>query len=612
MLSNFRFPILAVAVFIAAGAGPAFAIQPVHAIAMHGSPKYGPEFTHFDYVSPDAPKGGEVRLADLGGFDSLNGFIVKGEKAAGLGLVYDTLLTSSADEAFTVYGLLAENVELPEDRSWVAFTLRDGARWHDGRPVTVADVIFSFEVMREKGAPSFRFYYGNVEKVEPSGQRTVRFSFKSGQNRELPLILGQFAILPKHYWEGRNFAATTLDPPLGSGPYRIAEVDPGRSITYQRVPDYWGRDLPVNVGHYNFERIRYDYYRDGTVALEAFKAGAFDFRHENSSKDWATSYDVPALAEGLLRREELHHQRSAGMQGFVFNTRRALFSDPLVRRALAYAFDFEWSNKNLFYGQYTRTRSYFDNSELASSGLPQGRELALLEPYREQVPDAVFSTPYQPPATDGLGRIRDNLREADRLLKEAGWTIADGRRVDAEGRHLSFEILLVSPLFERIALPFAKNLERLGIEARVRVVDSAQYQGRLNTFDFDMVVGVWGQSQSPGNEQRNYWGSAAAAEEGSRNWAGVRDPVVDELTEALISAPDREELVAATRALDRLLLWGHYLIPHWHLNYDRLAYWDKFGRPEVTPMQGYDFNAWWVDPQRAAALGKRKGATRRR
>jgi microcin C transport system substrate-binding protein len=594
------------------GAAPAAAVQPVHAVAMHGAPKYDPDFPHFEYVNPDAPKGGEVRLADLGGFDSLNGFIVKGEKAAGLGLIYDTLLTTSADEPFTAYGLLAESVELPEDRSWVAFTLRQGARWHDGKPVTVEDVIFSFQVMREKGAPSFRFYYGNVAKVEATGERTVTFTFKPGQNRELPLILGQFAILPKHYWEGREFAATTLEPPLGSGPYRITEVDPGRSITYQRVPEYWGRALPVNVGQYNFGRIRYDYYRDGTVALEAFKAAAYDFRPENSSKDWATSYDVPAVADGLLRREELPHQRPSGMQGFVYNIRRGIFQDPRTRQALAYAFDFEWSNKNLFYGQYTRTRSYFDNSELASSGLPRGRELALLEPYRGRVPDEVFTTPYEPPVTDGAGRVRGNLREADRLLKEAGWTIGGGRRVDAGGRPLSFEILLVSPLFERIALPFAKNLERLGIEARVRVVDSAQYQRRLNTFDFDMVVGVWGQSLSPGNEQRNYWGSAAAAEEGSRNWAGVRDPVVDELIETLVAAADREELVTAARALDRVLLWGHYLIPHWHLDYDRLAYWDKFGRPEMTPLQGYQFYAWWVDPQREAALAARKGSTERR
>jgi len=612
MFAVFSVPVLTLAALFAGAFTPALAGTPVHAVAMHGTPKYGPDFQHFEYVNPAAPKGGEVRLGALGGFDSLNGFIVKGEKADGLGLIYDTLLTSSADEAFTEYGLLAESVELPEDRSWVAFTLRDGARWHDGRPVTVEDVIYSFELVRDKGAPSFRFYYGNVDKVERTGERSLRFSFKPGQNRELPLILGQFAVLPKHYWESRDFTVTTLEPPLGSGPYRIEAVDPGRSITYRRVPDYWGRDLPVNVGHYNFDRLRYDYYRDSTVALEAFKAGAFDFRHENSAKDWATGYEVPAVAEGLLRREELLHQRSAGMQGFVFNTRRALFQDPRSRLALAYAFDFEWSNKNLFYGQYTRTRSYFDNSELASRGLPQGRELAFLEPYRGRIPEEVFATPYAPPATDGSGQLRDNLRQADRLLKEAGWTIASGKRVDAASRPFSFEILLVSPLFERIALPFAKNLERLGIEARVRVVDTAQYQRRMDTFDFDMVVGVWGQSLSPGNEQRDFWGSAAAAEEGSRNWAGVRDPVVDALIEGLIAAGDREELVAATRALDRVLLWGHYLIPHWHLNYDRLAYWNKFGRPETTPMQGYVFNAWWVDPERAAALGQRKGATQRR
>ncbi|MBC8269438.1 MAG: ABC transporter substrate-binding protein [Rhodospirillaceae bacterium] len=576
--------------------------EPRHGLAMHGEPKYGPAFKHFDYVNPDAPKGGEVKLGSTGSFDNLNGFIIKGEAADGLGGLFDTLMTGSADEAFTQYGLLAESIEVPEDRTWVQFVLRKEARWHDGKPVTADDVIWTFNTLIEKGTPRYRYYYADVDRAEKVDERTVRFDFKNGENRELPMIMGQLVVLPKHYWQDKDFSKTTLDPPLGSGPYRIESLEAGRDISYRRVENYWGRDIAVNVGHDNFDVIRYDYYRDATVQVEAFKAGAFDFRAENISKVWATAYDIPAVKKGLIKKTEVKHNRTAGIQGFVYNTRRALFKDPKLRQALAYAFDFAWSNRNLFYGQYTRTRSYFDNSELAATGLPGKDELDILEPYRGRIPDEVFTTAYQPPTTKGDGRIRSNLRIGDRLLKEAGWVIKDNQRVNEEtGQVLEFEILLVSPAFERIVLPFTKNLERLGVKARVRTVDSAQYLRRLETFDYDMLTYIWGQSLSPGNEQLGYWGSGAASQNGSQNYIGISNPVVDDLIAKIISAPDRESLITRTRALDRVLQWGHYLIPHWHLDYDRLIFWNKFERPKVTPISGTQFNTWWINPDAAKA-----------
>jgi microcin C transport system substrate-binding protein len=574
--------------------------EPAHGLAMHGQAKYAAGFKYFDYVNPDAPKGGDVKLATTGSFDNFNSFIIKGEAAAGLGNLYDTLLASSADEAFSAYGLLAESVETPEDRSWVQFVIRKEARWHDGKPVTADDVIWSFNILIEKGQPFYRYYYGSVAKVEKINDLTVRFSFKPGENRELPLIMGQIPVLPKHYWQDKDFSKTTLDKPLGSGPYEIEKFEAGRFIKYKRVADYWGRDLPVKKGLNNFGTIRYDYYRDATVQVEAFKAGEFDFRAENSSKTWATAYNFPALKKGLVQKEEIKHNRVAGMQGFAYNTRRAMFSDARVRQALASAFDFEWSNRNLFYGQYVRSRSYFDNSELAATGLPGKDELAILEAYRGRIPDDVFTLEYQPPKTNADGRIRANLKTGDALLKEAGWIIKDKKRVNIEtGVVMEFEILLVSPLFERIALPFTKNLERLGVKARVRTVDSSQYLRRLETFDFDMIVSARGASMSPGNEQRDFWSTAAAKQNGSRNVIGISDPVIDELIENLIAAPDRKSLITRTKALDRVMQWGHYVIPHWHLDYDRLIFWNKFQRPRVTPLQGTQFDAWWVNPESA-------------
>ena len=444
-----------------------------HGLSMYGDLKYGPGFTHFEYTAPAPPKGGAVKLAALGTFDSLNPFILKGVAAAGIAELFDTLMVQSADEPFSEYGLLAEAVEVPEDRSWVAYTLRPEARFHDGSLVTPEDVIWTFETLKTKGHPFFRSYYAKVVRAEKVGARTVKFTFGPGDNRELPLIVGQMSVLSRAYWTTREFGKTTLEPPLGSGPYAVAAVEPGRSITYRRVKDYWGTRLPVNAGRNNFETLRFDYYRDGTVALEAFKAGAYDFRPENVAKNWATAYDVPAVREGLIKKELIPNEVPTGMQGFVYNIRRAVFQDRRVRRAIAHAFDFEWANKNLFYGAYTRTKSYFSNSELASRGLPGPDELKILEPFRGKVLEEVFTREYQPPVTDGSGNIREGAHEALNLLKEAGWVIKGQKLVHAKtGEPFAFEILLSDAQWERIALPFIKNLERLGVTARVRTVDA--------------------------------------------------------------------------------------------------------------------------------------------
>lgn len=578
-----------------------------HAIAMHGQPKYGADFPHFDYVNPQALKGGTIVFGASGGFDSLNPFTLKGRAAAGIGNLFETLTTRSFDEAFTEYGLLAETIEWPADRSWVAFTLRPQARWHDGKPVTVEDVIWSFDTLKTQGHPFYRSYYANVEKATKVGDRAVKFTFSGPPNPELPLIMGQLPVLPKHYWQDRDFTATTLAPPIGSGPYKIATLDPGRSITYERDPQYWGKDLPVNVGQHNFGTIRHDYYNDRAVEREAFKAGAMDFFQENVAKEWATSYNVPAVQQELIIKREIPHENPQGMQSFAFNTRREMFQDRRVRLALSYAFDFEWSNQNLFYKAYTRTRSYFANSELASSGLPSQAELAVLTSLRGQIPDEVFTQAYAPPTTDGSGNIRANLRAAQQLLNSAGWSVRNGQLTHVQsGTVMRFEILLVSPSFERVVLPFTKNLERLGIEAQVRTVDTAQYQQRLDTYDFDMIVASWGQSLSPGNEQRDFWGSQAATTDGTRNYVGIRDPAIDALIDLVISAPDRDSLIHRTRALDRVLLWNHYVIPHWHISMYRVAYWDKFRAPETPPRYSLGLDTWWIDPALEASLAERK------
>lgn len=576
-----------------------------HGLAMHGGLKYKAGFRSFDYVNPAAPKGGEIRLGAQGSYDSFNGFIIKGTAGIALGLTYDTLMVSSDDEPFSMYCLLCQSVEMPSDRSWVAFTLRADARWHDGKPVTVGDVIWTFETLKSKGAPFYRFYYGNVSKVKKTGPRTVRFSFSKGKNRELPLILGQLPVLPKHYWQGRDFGSTTLEPPLGSGPYRIESFEPGRSITYQRVANYWGARHPVMVGQYNYDRIRYDYYRDTTVMVEAVKGGAIDYRYELSSRHWATSYDVAAVTDGRLVKERLSHGRSAGMQAFIFNTRRPIFRDRQVRRALAYAYDFEWTNKTLQFSQFKRSRSFFENSELAATGLPQGRERDILNRFSSRLPRELFSTEYQPPSTDGTGNNRPQLRKALDILRSAGWDINKETRKlthKRSGREMKFELLLADPKMERIVLPVKNNLARLGIEMSVRTVDSSQYIERRRKFDFDMIIGSWGQSLSPGNEQREFWSSKAANQEGSRNLAGLENSTVDQLIEMVIAAPNRAELVYRTRALDRVLQWQYIVIPHFYVPFDQMIFWNRFSRPKTVPLMGANVMTWWIDPAKEQAL----------
>lgn len=600
------------AVVLASNAWGAGTNGPAHGMAMHGEPKYPADFQHFDYVNPDAPKGGTVVREGPGQtFDSLHPFVLAGNATGTVGLIYDTLTVSSSDEAFTQYCLLCETMEVPDDRSWVEYTIRDDARWHDGRPVTVDDVIFSFNILVSDGSPLFRSYWGDVADVSQTGPNSVRFSSIGGVNLELPLILGQLTVLPKHYWEERDFSKTTLEPPLGSGPYRIADVKPGRSITFERVEDYWGVDHPVNVGQDNFDTIRFEYFRDRDVTREAFKAGDIDIWAENSARNWATSFDIPAVREGLIRKEEIAHQRTSGMQGFVFNTRKAKFQDRRVRQALVNGFNFEWYNANQAYNAYTRTRSFFDNSELGSRGLLADageEEREILERYRGRLPDDLYTQAFAPPETDGtLAGVRGNLREARRLLEEAGYVVRDSKLVNGTtGDPFEFEIMLRSPTLEGMALSFKRNLERLGIDVQVRLVDGSQYQKRLEDFDFDVVVGGFAQSLSPGNEQRDFFSAGAADDIGTRNIMGVDDPVIDELIELVISAESRDSLVQRTRALDRALLWGFYLVPHFHIPHDRIAAWDRFGRPDEVPLRGVVTGAWWVDPALDASLDTRR------
>ncbi len=580
--------------------------KPTHAIAMHGAPAYAANFDHFPYTNPAAPKGGTLRLHAIGGFDTLNAYTLKGMAAAGLGLINDTLTIPGMDEAFTEYGLLAKTITMPEDRSWVRFTLRPEAKWHDGVPVTPEDVVFTFETLRDAGDPFYRNYYAGVKTVEKTAPDAVTFTFREAGNRELPLIIGQMPVMPKHYWQGRDFAATTLTPPLGSGPYKIASVDPGRAIVYERVKNYWGRNLPVNKGRHNPDTVRYDYYRDTTVALEAFKAGAFDIITEYEAKKWATAYDFPAVADGRVIRAEIPRHTPSGMQGFVYNTRRPIFADPRVRAALAYAFDFEWTNATLFYGAYRRIESYFDNSELGARALPDAAELAILEPFRKELPPEVFTTVYAAPKVEGANGLRANLKTALAMLRAAGWEVKNGVLTEtASGRPLRFEIMINAaqgPAWERITLPFIQNLKKIGVEATLRTVDVNQYQNRVREFDFDMMIGSFGQSLSPGNEQENFFGSAAADRPGSRNLMGAKSPALDAIIRRVVMAKDRADLIAATRALDRVLMWNHYVIPQWYLPHDRIAYWNRFGQPAKTALRGADTWTWWIDPAKDAAL----------
>lgn len=569
-----------------------------HGLSMHGDMKYKENFKHFDYVNPDAPKGGILREHVVGSYDNLNAFIFKGLPASDLDLVYDTLLQSSDDEPFSEYARLAESIEHPEDNSYIRFNLNKAAKFHDGTSVTPEDVIWTFETLKEKGLPFYRSYYSGVKEAKKTGEHQVTFTFENPKNRELPLILGQLPVLPKHFWEGKKFDATTLEKPLGSGPYKIVTVEPGKSIVYERVKDYWGADIPVNKGRYNFDIVRVDYYRDATVAVEALLANEYDYRVENIAKTWATTYkDAQAVKDGDIKIEKLEHERPAGMQAFVMNLRHPLFQDIAVRKAINLAFDFEWSNKQFAYGAYTRTDSFFENSELASTGKPSKAERKLLEPFKDQLPPELFEEEFKLPKTKGDGNNRKQLKEAIQLLEDAGYELGeDGYRYDPKtGKKLKFEIIENQPTFERWIAPMIANLKKIGIEASFRTIDTAQYQNRILEHDYDMTVQVFGQSLSPGNEQVEYWHSTKADQAGSRNWAGIKDPVVDALVDKIVHAESREDLVTASRALDRVLLWNYYVVPQWHLNSFRVAYWDKFGQPSKrAPYNLNILDTWWA------------------
>ena len=586
-----------------------------HATALTGTPKYPADFPHFDYVNPAAPKTGVVRLYDIGAFDSFNPILPRGNVPSGIGLLFQTLMTSSLDEMniSAEYGLLAEAIQYPADFSWVRYRLRPEAKWQDGQPVTAEDVVWSFQKLTEIN-PTYKYYYSHVTKAEVVGEREVLFTFDQANNRELPQIVGQLLILPKHWWEGtdakgnrRDINAGTLEPPLGSGPYRIKAFSAGQWISYARVPDYWAANLPVEIGQNNFDEIRYEVYRDGQIALEAFKGDRYDWRNENSAKNWATAYDIPAVKDGRIVLETFADRASGIMQAFVVNLRRPKFADARVRRALNLAFDFETLNRTTFFDQYKRIPSFFAGTELASTGLPEGRELEILETVRDKVPPEVFTTPYANPVNGDPEKIRANLREAVDLLQQAGWTFKGRTLVDAAGKPFTIEYLSADPSFERVALPLKQALGRIGIEMTVRTVDSSQYINLVRTFDFDMITTSWAQSLSPGNEQKEYWGSAAAENPASRNLAGIKDPGIDALIDRVIYAKDREDLVAATRALDRVLLANNFVIPQWFIDYDRTARWNRFGHPEKMPAFAIGFpTIWWWDAELAARTGAPK------
>lgn len=573
----------------------AAATRSVHALSLHGQPALPPSFRHLPYANPEAPKGGRLRLNAIGTFDSLNPFINRGVAAAGISQIYDTLTVPSHDEPFTRYGLLAERMEYdPTDPSWIIYHLRPQARFHDGQPVRARDVVFTFELIKDKGSPAYKAYFADVLRVEALSPLAVKFYFRNRDNRELPLIVGEMSILPAHFWVDREFDATSLQPPLGSGPYRVHQVDPGRRISYARVEDYWARDLPVNRGLHNFNDITYLYYRDGTVAFEGFKAGQYDVRFENKAKTWAMEYNFPAVREGRVRLMEQVHGNPSGMQGFVYNTRRAPLNDRRLRQALALAFDFEWSNRALFYNAYLRSHSYFENSELAARDLPSAAERRLLARWQDQLPAEVFGPAVMAPASAGDGFNRTNLLRAQALLREAGWQYREGALRDAQGQPLRLEMMLVQPEFERIVQPLRRNLARLGIRLDIRILDAAQYVQRLRQFDFDLTVTGFPASKSPGNELWHFWGSAAADQPGSGNLSGYRSEAVDALITGITQARSRESLVTQVRALDRILRAEWLVIPHFHTPVYRIAAWDRFERPARPPRYNDGLDTWWM------------------
>jgi microcin C transport system substrate-binding protein len=603
-----------------------------HGMAMGADPAYPPGFAHFDYVNPDAPKGGNLRISVVGTFDNFNPVVTdtKGTMASGVVWIHEFLLAQSFDEPAAFYGLLAEGISYPDDVSTATFRLHANAKWHDGEPVTPEDVIFSFNAWKQ--SPSRAALYRHVTKAEKTGERDVTFSFDAPGNLELPIIVGQLCVLPKHWWEGadasgkkRDITATTLEPPLGSGPYRIKSFDAGRSLVIERVADYWGKDLNVTTGHFNLGQIRFDYFRDRTAEFQAFKGDQIDFHREGSAKDWATGYDFPAVQAGRVMREQFPIHNHGMMRGVVFNIRRDKFKDARLRQAFNLAYDFEEMNKQLFFGQYRRLRSYFDGTELAWCGtsedsiargaagdvpatqIPEGLELEILEPVRAQVPPEVFTTPYTNPVGGSPEAIRANLNQAIRLLKEAGYDLQNRRLINvATGEPLTVEFLLSDPAYERVVLFHRPSLERLGITVSIRTVDHSQYQNRLRNRDYELLFEQWGQSLSPGNEQRFYWGSQFADEPGSRNLIGIKNPAVDKLINRVVFAHDRNELVAATRALDRVLLWNHYVVPQYYPFFDWTARWDRFSHPDKVARYssiGSFPTIWWWDAAKAAKVG---------
>jgi microcin C transport system substrate-binding protein len=587
-----------------------------HGVSLFGDLKYPFGFKQFDYVNANAPKGGTARQIAIGTYDNFNSVVsgVKGAIASSVALIYDTLMTPALDEVSTEYGLIAEAVSYPDDFSSATYRLRAEAKWHDGKPITPEDVIFSFAAFKEH-SPQFSAYYRHVAKVEKTADREIIFIFDGPGNRELPQIVGQMTVLPEHWWKGsdangnkRNIGATTLEPPLGSSAYQIKDFSPGRTIVYERVKDYWGANLNVNVGRENFDELRYEYFRDTTVALEAFKGDAVDWRTENSAKNWATAYDFPAVKDGRVILEEFPIRNVGTMQAFVFNIRRAQFKDPRVRRAFNLAFDFEEMNKQIFFGQYKRIASYFEGTELAARGLPEGRELEILQKVRDKVPPEVFTTAYSNPVGGNPEAVRQNLRQAVRLLKEAGYEVRNDQLVNGKtGEPYTVEFLAEDPNFERVFLFYKPSLDRLGIGVTVRTVDEAQYENRLRGWDFDIITNTWQESLSPGNEQRGSWGSQAADQPGSANLIGIKNPAVDAMIDEVIFAKSHADLVAATKALDRVLLWNHYVVPQWTYGKQRTARWDRFAHPDPLPQYGASAfpSVWWWDAQKAAKTGGR-------
>ncbi len=566
-----------------------------HALSVFGNVKYEKDFTHFDYVNPNAPKGGTTKLHSSGGFDSLNPFIVKGLSAPGLSMMFESLMVGALDEPQSYYGLIADSVDLADDKASISFTLHPKAAWHDGSPITVEDVIFSLKVLKEKGDPYYRLQYKPITTAKKTGKRRVTFTFIDGSNRDLPFTVASMPILSKSYYDTVDFEKSTLTPPMASGPYTIGDVDANRTISYKRAGNYWGNNIPTRKGHYNFDTIRFDVYRDETVGLEAFKAGEYDLREEYIARNWATAYDIPAVKDGRIVKNNVPHAIPRGMQGFVINLRKSKFKDARVREAIGMSMDFAWMNRALFYGAYERNDSFFQNTQFAATGLPSKGELALLEPFRDQLPPALFTSEYHPAQTDGSGNNRDNLLRAQTLLNEAGWKLVDGKRIHKDtGEELTVEFMMRQRTFERVIAPMRKDLKRLGIKSNFRLVDDSQYQKRVEAKDFDIISQWWNIGVIyPGNEQRQYWHSSQANVPASNNLSGIESPVVDMLLGKLDAAQTEEELRPAARALDRVLLWEHVFIPHWHISSFRTAYWNKFGIPKTRPLYGLGFDTWW-------------------